>query len=139
VNKAEDVGYYLHPPLTAEFNMRRRQSLGRRGEDIAAHFLQKEGYEIVTRNWHCREGEIDIVAQRESEFVFVEVRTRRSDRFGTPEESITTAKQTRFVSACHAYLMATEQEDIPWHIDVIAIVMGKDGQVTRLNHIDHAF
>jgi putative endonuclease len=119
--------------------VQKRVSLGQKGEDIAARSLQENGYEIVTRNWHCREGEIDIVARHEDTLVFVEVRTRRSDRFGSPEESITAAKRARLVSACQTYLMEIDEEDPDWRIDFIAIEMGRTGQVKRLNHIECAF
>jgi len=119
--------------------MQKRVSLGHRGEELATQFLQERGFEIVTRNWHCRGGEIDIVARLEDAFVFVEVRTRSNNRFGTPEESVTATKQARLVLACQTYLMQTEQEQADWRIDVIAIEIGHDGRVKRLNHIDHAF
>ena len=70
-----------------------RRRLGQRGEQLAAERLAAMGYEIVERNYRCKAGEIDLVARQGGGWVFVEVRTRRGDRFGTPEESVTARKR----------------------------------------------
>ena len=72
-----------------------RRRLGALGEDFAAQWYVARGFEIVDRNWRVREGEIDLVAQRERTIVFCEVKTRSSDRFGVPAESVTLTKQRR--------------------------------------------
>jgi hypothetical protein len=71
-----------------------KRQLGRRGEDLATAYLRQQGYVILARNWRCPVGEIDIVAREGEILAFVEVRTRRGDRFGTPEESITRQAET---------------------------------------------
>ena len=119
--------------------MHKRALLGRHGEEIACRFLVEQGLAIVDRNWRCREGEIDIVARQGDTLVFVEVRTRRSARFGVPEESVTAAKQAHLVAACHAFLAQCGQPDVAWQIDFVAIEMDTCGQVTRFNRIQHAF
>jgi putative endonuclease len=73
----------------------RRQRLGALGEDAAKRWYEARGYEIVDRNWRVREGEVDLVARRGSMIVFCEVKTRSSDRFGVPVESVTATKQRR--------------------------------------------
>jgi putative endonuclease len=73
----------------------RRQRLGARGEQLAADWYVARGYTLVARNWRCREGELDLVVARDGELVFCEVKTRSSDRFGTPAEAVTLAKQRR--------------------------------------------
>jgi putative endonuclease len=73
----------------------RRQRLGARGEQLAADWYAAHGYDLVARNWRCREGEIDLIVARAGELVFCEVKTRSSDRFGVPAESVTPAKQRR--------------------------------------------
>jgi putative endonuclease len=73
----------------------RRQRLGARGEQLAADWYAARGYDIVARNWRCREGEIDLIVARRGDLVFCEVKTRTSDRFGVPAEAVTPAKQRR--------------------------------------------
>lgn len=72
-----------------------RRALGARGEAIAERWYREHGYDIVGRNWRCREGELDIIAHRAGEVVFSEVKTRSSNAFGTPAEAVTYAKQQR--------------------------------------------
>jgi putative endonuclease len=72
-----------------------RQRLGAAGEARAAEWYRRAGYEVVARNWRCREGEIDLVVRNRATLVFCEVKTRSSDRFGLPVEAVTPAKQRR--------------------------------------------
>ena len=82
----------------------RRKALGGQGEDLAAAYLGQQGYDIITRNWRVRAGELDIVARDGDWLVFVEVRTRRIERgasvpaLGSPEESVTPRKQLQLVA-----------------------------------------
>jgi putative endonuclease len=71
------------------------QRLGSRGERLAAAWYRAAGYEVVVRNWRCREGELDLVVRRGDELVFCEVKARTSERFGVPAEAVTVAKQQR--------------------------------------------
>ena len=71
----------------------------RAGEDLAATYLSGIGWEVVERNWRCPAGELDIIAKRDGAWVFVEVRTRRGRAFGTPEESLTSAKRHHLAAA----------------------------------------
>ena len=75
-----------------------RQKLGQWGEKVAAHHLEAKGYEIVARNWRCREGEIDLVARAGAEYVFVEVKTRRGRSQGLPEEALTPRKSKKLLA-----------------------------------------
>jgi putative endonuclease len=72
-----------------------RRDTGNRGEDAAARWYLDRGYEVLDRNWRCREGEIDLVARRDRTVVFCEVKTRTTDRFGTGAESVSAAKCRR--------------------------------------------
>ena len=72
-----------------------RRALGARGEDLTAERYVADGYEVLARNWRCRQGELDLVVQRDRVLVFCEVKTRRSDRFGSPLEAITREKRQR--------------------------------------------
>ena len=88
-----------------------RQQLGQRGEELARTRLVKMGYTILEINHRSGSGEIDVVAEQEGTLVFVEVRTRRGNAFGTPEESVTPRKRSRMVDAAQAYLQASQTED----------------------------
>jgi putative endonuclease len=112
--------------------------LGQLGEDAAADYLQRQGYLILARNWRCSAGEIDVVAQDGQTVVFVEVRARRGDRFGTPEESITPEKQARLLEVAQTYLQEACLVDQDWRIDVVAIEMDRRGRIKRLNLIRNA-
>ncbi len=71
------------------------RSLGRAGEKLAADWYESHGYEVVARNWRCREGELDLVARRGRTIVFCEVKARGSEAFGSPAEAVTRTKQVR--------------------------------------------
>lgn len=106
---------------------------GRRGEALAEQALRAHGYEIIERNWRCPVGEIDLVARDGEVIVFVEVKLRGSDAFGTPEEAVTEAKQTRLLQAGAAYLAEHGLDDVPCRIDVVAIELAPSGKVQRLS------
>ena len=72
-----------------------RRSLGTAGEDVAAAWYVRHGYEVVARNWRCRDGELDLIVRSGRTYVFCEVKTRRSDTFGAPVEAVTRTKQMR--------------------------------------------
>ncbi len=84
--------------------MSARQQLGAAGEALAAGWYTDRGYEVIDRNWRVREGEIDLVARKGRLLVFCEVKTRTSDRFGSPAEAVTFAKQRRIRRAAAVYL-----------------------------------
>jgi len=114
-----------------------RRGLGRHGEELAARHLAAQGYEILERNWRCAAGELDLVARHGECLAFVEVRTRRGQDMGTPEESITHAKQARLVARAETYLQAHEWPG-PWRIDVVAVEMDTRGRLQRLDHYENA-
>lgn len=114
-----------------------RQGLGRRGEELAARHLAAKGYEIVARNWRCQAGELDLVARDGECLVMVEVRTRRGEEMGSPEESLTAAKQARLVALGEAYVQ--EQDWIgDWRIDVIAVELDRRGRLLRVDQYENA-
>lgn len=97
------------------------------GEDVAARHLEHAGYELVTRNWRCEHGELDLVTRHEDTWVFVEVKARRSRAYGSPEEAITPEKQRHLVDAARTYLAEHELADVAWRVDVVAVtVVGND-------------
>ena len=99
----------------------RRIALGSWGERLAAEHLRRRGYDVLETNYRCPRGEIDIVARDGQSLVFVEVRTRRSSSHGTPQESITTAKQRKLVEVAQTYLQEREVGEVSWRIDVVAV------------------
>ncbi len=84
---------------------------GARAEDLCAELLRKAGLRVLARNWRCRHGEIDLVAEEGKTLIFAEVRYRRDQRFGGAAESVTAAKQARLVAAARLYLMRRPEAD----------------------------
>lgn len=118
----------------------RRRQTGQQGEAAACSFLERAGYSIVERNWRCRTGELDIIAECDGMLVFVEVRTRRSGgRFGTAAESVDRRKQQQVAATALVYLRMRHLSEISMRFDVIAITLGRDGDIQELKHIEAAF
>jgi putative endonuclease len=115
-----------------------RKETGAMGERIACDFLSNNGYEILEKNYRCREGEIDIITKQANTLIFVEVRTKKSGLFGSPEESITAAKQEKLKVLAQLYIQEHDNLACPWRIDVVAIEMKRDGKVSRIQIIENA-
>ena len=111
--------------------------LGQRGEDLAAVHLEERGYVVRERNWRCPAGEVDIVAEDGGCLAFVEVRTRRGRAYGTPEESVTPAKQAKLVELAQTYLQEHSWEG-DWRIDVVAVEMTSRGKLLRVELTQNA-
>ena len=103
--------------------MGKRLTRGGFGEAWALRLLQQDGYEILERNWRYGRLEVDIVARDSNTYVFVEVKLRRDDSFGAPEEAVTPAKLSRLAEAAQRYLEALGKSDADWRIDVVALKM----------------
>lgn len=101
--------------------MARKDDLGRHGEDLAAAYLTDAGYRLVDRNWRCTQGEIDIIAERDGEIVFVEVKTRSGLAFGHPFEAITGPKLARLRRLAAAWCAQAEAWPARIRIDAIAV------------------
>lgn len=99
-----------------------RRALGARGEELAARWYLDRGYEIVDRNWRCRDGEIDIMAARGPVLVVCEVKTRTSDAFGSPAAAVTPAKQRRLRRLAMAWLDEHGAQGRRLRFDVAAVV-----------------
>ena len=115
-----------------------RQLLGRRGEQMAADALRERGYRIVERNFRCRYGEIDLIAEERDDLVFVEVKTRRGSAFGWPEEAVTLTKRRKLAEVASYYLDLHAEGDRPWRIDVVAIDFNQDGKFREVRVYQHA-
>jgi putative endonuclease len=114
-----------------------RKQLGNVGEDLAAAALQKQGYKILKRNYMTPIGEIDIIARQGETLVIVEVKTRKSTRFGSPQESVSAAKQAKLRSLTDYYLQEHNLTGIPVRVDVVAISW--TGETPKIEIISDAF
>ena len=114
-----------------------RKTMGRRGEDRAARALEDGGCRIVARNYACALGEIDLVAMDGPTWVFVEVKARRSGRFGGPLEGVTAAKQERLARLAEHYLSVQGIADAPVRFDVVGIDLS--GPSPRVEWVRDAF
>ncbi|MFA6457575.1 MAG: YraN family protein [Bacteroidota bacterium] len=103
------------------------RSKGKAGEDSAVQFLRQQGYEILEQNYYYQHGEIDIIAREGSILVFVEVKSRRSRRFGEPEESVTPKKQELLRRTAEGYVTERYPNGIECRFDVVSVVMN-DGK-----------
>ena len=115
-----------------------RQEVGRLGEKLAQRFLKRRGYRVRETNFHCRGGEIDVVAQQRDCLVFIEVRTKSSLDFGTPEESITRAKKEKLIASALTYIDTHQNLPPSWRIDVVAIEIDYKGKAKRIEIIENA-
>ncbi len=111
--------------------------LGSEGESLAIQFLRKKGYVIIAHNYKTRIGEIDIIAKDGETIVFVEVKARSNDMFGSPHESVNTTKRRKLKNLGLLYLKKQKQE-VPARFDVISITCLKNGQ-KEIHHIMDAF
>lgn len=107
--------------------------LGEWGERVAGEFLEANDYRLLDRRWRCRRGEIDIVARQGSTVAFVEVKTRRSERYGHPLESVTPAKLARLRVLAGEWCVAHDVRAGCIRIDAIGII-GDGRFVTSLDH-----
>lgn len=114
-----------------------RLSLGQWGEEVAADYLRQRGLKIVQRNLRTPVGEIDIVARDRRTLVFVEVKTRQSQNYGTPQEAVGARKQRQIIRTAQWYLAANPAGKLQPRFDVVAVLKCA-GQV-RVEHIIHAF
>ena len=102
---------------------RRNKELGRKGEEAAARFLYRRGYEIIERNWSCFAGEADIIAKDGETLVFVEVKTRKNCDKGFPSEHVSASKRDRYEKIALAYVADIADVDVPIRFDAVAIVV----------------
>jgi putative endonuclease len=116
----------------------KRRDTGILGEKLAKDFLRKRGYRILEANYRCPEGEIDLVAKHKDYLVFIEVRTKRSREFGSPEESITSTKKEKLRAVASHYHQT--HKDLPqlWRIDVVAVELDRKGKPSRIELIENA-
>ena len=110
--------------------------LGKWGEEYAANYLEKKGYELLERNWFFNKAELDIIALKNNQLVVAEVKTRNSDFFGDPQDFVTPAKIKLLVKATNEYIISNDL-DLEVRFDVIAVLKNKTQE--QLEHFEDAF
>ena len=118
---------------------RSRLNIAKTGELLALKHLKTRGCKILAQNYRARRGEIDLIVQDGEFTVFVEVKTRRSLRFGLPQAAVTRQKQRQISKVALAYLQARNLLDAPCRFDVIAIHLSPRLELLRLEQIESAF
>lgn len=115
--------------------MQTKKEIGEFGEAVAENFLRADNYEILAKNYRTRIGEIDIIAKKDKKLAFVEVKTRTSEIYGLPQESITKRKLIRMLRSAMFYLAENNIKNNSFRIDVISVQLEKTGKVARIEHI----
>ena len=116
-----------------------KRDIGKEGEDIAAKYLAEKGFEILERNfYYSNYGEIDIVANHDSQLVFVEVKSRLNLEFGEPEYAITPKKIKQIKKMAELYLFDKEIEEVNCRFDVVAVLL-EDRSNPKITHYENAF
>lgn len=119
-------------------SMTRTLADGLRGEDLACRYLQRKGFVIVGRNFQTRNGsaEVDVIAWDAAVLVFVEVKARSSDEFGTPDRAVDETKREKVARGAREYLRLKKLGDVPTRFDIVTVLFGPPVQVV---HIPDAF
>jgi putative endonuclease len=118
--------------------MAAKDVLGRRGEDLAANFLEQQGLVVLSRNWRCRHGELDLVATDADRLVVCEVKTRSGTGFGAPAEAVDGRKAARIRRVTQAWLAAHQVHWVEVRFDVVA-VLAEPGRPVTVQHYRAAF
>ena len=114
-----------------------RQQIGKAGEKTVVHYLKKNGFKILERNFTCPVGEIDVIAKDKNNIVFVEVKTRRSLSYGSARLAITYRKKKKISMAALYYLKINHQMDQRARFDVVTVL--STGEKQTIDHIQNAF
>lgn len=114
------------------------QELGKRGEALAWNFLKKAGYTLLEKNFRTRFGEVDVIAEKKGTIVFLEIKTRTSDRFGLPAEAVDWRKQQKLSRSAEAFLQARRLENCPARFDILSILWN-GVEEPRFSLIEDAF
>lgn len=114
-----------------------KKSLGNMGEDFAAEYYKKLGFTVTSRNYSCRGGEIDIIAENSEYIIFVEVKSRSQNALYSPSEAVNFSKQKRLSIAAMKYLTENESEKQP-QFDVFEVYAQND-RIYKVNRIENAF
>ena len=116
-----------------------RLKLGQWGEQQATDYLFKNGYKVLSRNYRCRAGEIDIICRDKKYLIFAEVKTRRSTRYGLPQEAVGARKQRQIVRAAQWYIQQHDLGKLQPRFDVLAVLWQSWNDAGQIDHIADAF
>ncbi len=116
-----------------------RKELGSKGEDIAVRFLKKKGYRIIKRNYRCKYGEIDIIAERDNITAFIEVRTIQAENFGIPQDFITNIKIDHISKSALNYIKKENLFDHSCRFDLMTINFSDTLSEPKIEYIENAF
>lgn len=115
------------------------KTIGNYGEAIAAKYLEENGYKILTANYRCRIGEIDIIGSHNNYICFIEVKTRYTSCYGTPSEAVSVTKQQKILRAAEYYIMKNKLYNCAVRFDVIEIQLNNSDNMYTINFIENAF
>lgn len=134
----------MPPEIRKQMRMKSDATVGPKGEQLAADFLESLGYRVLDRNYRFERSEVDLVCFQPEpangfggEIVFVEVKTRSGTRFGRPEDAVTDEKKRNIVKASRAYLYEHKLDGSPCRFDVVSILLA--GGPPRIEHFKNAF
>jgi putative endonuclease len=112
-------------------------ALGKAGEEVAIQYLRQQGYQVLERNYRCRFGEIDLIARDGSTLAFIEVKTRRSQKFGPAAAAVTIEKQRHLIKVSQIYLTRKRQASELCRFDVVTVEL--DANTLHIELIKNAF
>ena len=116
-----------------------RRALGRKGEVAARTYLERRGVRILVTNYTCAAGEIDLIGQEREALLFIEVKTRTSDAFGSPHLAVHQRKQQQIVRAAQWFLAERRLPEIAYRFDVLAVTFPNEREAPRIHWVRDAF
>lgn len=119
--------------------MPQNKKIGNYGESIALKYLANNNYSILEKNYRTRLGEIDVIAMERNYITFIEVKTRRSCRYGYPREAVDANKQERIRNIASYYLLTNKKTNCSVRFDVVEIILMGNGEIQSINLIKNAF
>ena len=117
--------------------MAKHNIFGNKGEQLAKEFLENSGYEILDENWNFGKSELDIIAYKDRQIIFVEVKSRHGKTFGEPEDFVDNAKQYHMERAAEEYIHLMEHQG-EIRFDIISVLFSDENKYS-INHIEDAF
>lgn len=115
--------------------MKAKDALGQTGEEVAARYLTTAGYDVLERNWRCRQGEIDLVARDGNTLVIAEVKTRSSLDYGHPFEAVSAAKLSRLYLLAAAWTREHTEGHVSWRVDAVSVLLPGGDRPPVIEHL----